>query len=144
MTALTLLVALLARPALTPEQAVALYEQGETTAACAAFEALYVQTAKGAAAWRRSLRYVGVCRFFEDDKPGATAAFDALLDAEPGATLSTDDFPPAVVEFYRRTQDRHVARAARVMPAQPSRRPPSPRSGPISSSAATAASASSC
>lgn len=102
-------------PPQTIGEAVAAYERGETTIACAGFDALFIKTAADTDAWGRLLRYVGVCRYLRDDKPGATAAFDALLDAEPSARLSTDDFPPAVVDFFGRTKDRHAARVARTL-----------------------------
>lgn len=111
---MTLLIAAWATtPAVSTEQAIVLYEKGQTVAACVAFDGLYVQTAKDTLAWRQVLRYVGVCRFLRDDTPGATSAFDALLEAEPTAALSTDDFPPAVVEFFGRTKDRYAARVVR-------------------------------
>ena len=103
----------------TTAQAIALYEKGETVAACTAFDGLFVLTAKDSLAWRRLLRYVGVCRFLRNDKPAAASAFDALLDAEPGAVLSTDDFPPDVVEYFNRTKDRHAARVARNLVKAP-------------------------
>jgi hypothetical protein len=116
----TLLIAAWATtPALSTEQAIVLYEQGKTVAACAAFDGLYVRTAKGTLAWRQVLRYRGVCRFLHDDTPGATEAFDALLEAEPAAALSTDDFPPAVVAFFGRTKDSYSARVARSLAPTP-------------------------
>lgn len=97
----------------TPDAAIALYVDGDVEAACAAFDALRLERRHEPVVYRRVLRYVGVCRFMQGDKAGASSAFDALLDAEPAAVLSTDDFPPAVVEFFNRTKTRHAARVVR-------------------------------
>lgn len=113
---IALLIALLAP---TVESATSQYAAGEIDAACAAFDQLRIAQAAEPVVYRRILRYVGVCRFMQGDRPGAASAFDALLDAEPAAVLSTDDFPPDVVEFFGRTKDRHARKVVRTLAEAP-------------------------
>jgi hypothetical protein len=106
-------------PTPTLDAAIGQYTDGEIEAACAAFDKLRLTTQQSDPAYRRLLRYVGVCRFMEGDRPGAGAAFNALLDLEPVAILSINDFPPDVVDYFERTRQRHAFRQSQKTPVQP-------------------------
>lgn len=111
-----MLTLILTLSAVSFDGAVELYGQGEIEAACAAFHELRLTAKLSDPTYPTLLKHVGVCRFVEGDTPGAGAIFNALLEIDPQARLSTDDFPPAAVEYFERTRARHAFQRRPVVP----------------------------
>lgn len=65
-----------------------------------------------------ALRYLGACHHILGAKEQASAAFEALLDADPRAELDPVQFPPELVAFFRDLRDRRGPTLA-VTPAAP-------------------------
>lgn len=85
------------------------YDFGEYAAACDQLEGLRAAGGLTPEEERLVLRRLGACHHILGELVAATAAFEALLDREPDATLDPVQFPPELVAFFREIKQRRAA-----------------------------------